>query len=272
MIDENAEQVAREVTRHDYCVRIATVTFDRFQKEHQRTSIPVPVHEIAEWLGFRIILLSTVPDDFSGLVSLEDRLIGVNRNHHEHRRRFSIAHEIGHVLLGHPAEGISFRKEIRQYDEEADLCASELLIPERILLPVLERTRNIHVLASAFLVSTVAMERRLERLSSGQSLERHRRSNVNNPQSKSIPLFSHPFMEVPMAAPNNNSIFSTMVRSGRTTYFVDVKEAKNGNKFLAISENRLDSENKKQRSTVRVFGETVTEFRKAIDEASAAIG
>jgi len=78
-------------------------------------------------------------------------------------------------------------------------------------------------------------------------------------------------MEVPMAAPNNNSIFSTMVRSGRTTYFVDVKEAKNGNKFLAISENRLDSENKKQRTTVRVFGETVLEFRKAIDEATAAI-
>lgn len=33
---------------------------------------------------------------------------------------------------------------------------------------------------------------------------------------------------------NNNSIYSTMVRSGRTTYFVDVREAKNGNKFLTI--------------------------------------
>ena len=79
-------------------------------------------------------------------------------------------------------------------------------------------------------------------------------------------------MEDSMAAPINNSIFSTMVRSGRTTYFVDVREAKNGNKFLAISESRLDSENKKQRTTVRVFGETVQEFRKAIDEASATIG
>lgn len=163
MTVESIEQVVKDATRREFCVRIAAVTLDRFQKEHQKMSIPVPVHDIAEWLGFRIVLLTTVPDDFSGLVSLEDRLIGVNRSHHEHRRRFSIAHEIGHVLLGHPAEGISFRKEIRRYDLEADLCASEILIPEKILLPVLKRTRNIRVLASAFLVSTAAMERRLER-------------------------------------------------------------------------------------------------------------
>ncbi len=69
---------------------------------------------------------------------------------------------------------------------------------------------------------------------------------------------------------NNNALFSTMVKSGRTTYFVDVKEAKNGNKFISISENRIDADDKRQRSTVRVFGETVNEFRQAIDEAAAA--
>jgi len=70
----------------------------------------------------------------------------------------------------------------------------------------------------------------------------------------------------------NTAIFSTMIRSGRTTYFLDVRESKSGNKFLAISESRLDSENKKQRSTIRIFGDTVQEFRKAIDEAAAALG
>lgn len=69
---------------------------------------------------------------------------------------------------------------------------------------------------------------------------------------------------------NNNAIYSTMVRSGKTTYFVDVKEAKNGNKYLAISETRLDGEEKK-RTTVRVFGETVAQFRQAIDEAASAM-
>jgi hypothetical protein len=70
---------------------------------------------------------------------------------------------------------------------------------------------------------------------------------------------------------SNNALFSTMVKSGRTTYFVDVKEAKNGNKFISISESRLDADDKKQRSTVRVFGETIEPFRQAIDEAAATV-
>jgi hypothetical protein len=70
---------------------------------------------------------------------------------------------------------------------------------------------------------------------------------------------------------NNDALYSTMVRSGRTTYFVDVRKAKNGNKYLSIAESRLDGEDKKQRSTVRVFGETVDQFRQAVDEAALAM-
>jgi hypothetical protein len=69
---------------------------------------------------------------------------------------------------------------------------------------------------------------------------------------------------------NNNAIYSTMVRAGRTTYFVDVKEAKNGNKYLSISENRIDGEEKK-RTTLRVFGESIEQFRQAIDEAASTL-
>ncbi len=72
-----------------------------------------------------------------------------------------------------------------------------------------------------------------------------------------------------MATPN--SLFSSMVRSGRTTYFVDVREAKNGNKFISISESRLDADEKKTRSTVRVFGESIDQFRQAVVDAAAAV-
>jgi hypothetical protein len=65
----------------------------------------------------------------------------------------------------------------------------------------------------------------------------------------------------------NNSIYSTMVRAGRTTYFVDVKEAKNGNKYISISEHRIDADERKQRSTIRVFGETIEQFMQAINKA-----
>ena len=71
---------------------------------------------------------------------------------------------------------------------------------------------------------------------------------------------------------NNNAIYSTMVRAGRTTYFVDVKEAKNGNRFLSIAESRFDEDDKRQRTTLRVFGETVEPFRQAVNEAVASIG
>ncbi len=70
---------------------------------------------------------------------------------------------------------------------------------------------------------------------------------------------------------NNNAVYSTMVRAGRTTYFVDVREAKNGSKYLSISENRIDADEKRQRSTIRVFGDSVEQFRQAIDEAVAAV-
>lgn len=72
-------------------------------------------------------------------------------------------------------------------------------------------------------------------------------------------------------ATNNNAMFSTMVRAGRTTYFVDVKEAKNGSKYMAIAETRMDADDKKQRTTLRVFGEHIDQFRQAIEEAAAAV-
>jgi hypothetical protein len=69
---------------------------------------------------------------------------------------------------------------------------------------------------------------------------------------------------------NNTALYSTMVRSGRTTYFVDLKEAKNGNKYLSITESKIDGD-QKQKMTIRVFGDTVEEFRKAVNDAAAAI-
>ncbi|MER3524909.1 MAG: hypothetical protein C4326_12885 [Ignavibacteria bacterium] len=68
---------------------------------------------------------------------------------------------------------------------------------------------------------------------------------------------------------NNNAIYSTMLKSGKTTYFVDLKEAKNGNKYLSISETSIQGDEKK-RATVRFFGDTIQELRKAVEEASQA--
>ncbi len=63
-----------------------------------------------------------------------------------------------------------------------------------------------------------------------------------------------------------------MVRAGRITYFVDVLEAKNGKKYLSISESKLNNEQKKERVTLRVFSESIEPFRQAINDAVAAAG
>jgi hypothetical protein len=68
----------------------------------------------------------------------------------------------------------------------------------------------------------------------------------------------------------NSSTFSKMIKAGRNTYFVDVKEAKNGNKYLAITESRFDGE-KARKTSIRVFGEAIGEFGRTISEAVSVV-
>jgi hypothetical protein len=68
---------------------------------------------------------------------------------------------------------------------------------------------------------------------------------------------------------NNTAVYSTMIRGGKVTYFVDVREAKNGKRFLSISETRIEGEERK-RTTLRVFSESIEPFKQAISEAATA--
>ncbi len=68
----------------------------------------------------------------------------------------------------------------------------------------------------------------------------------------------------------DDALYSTMIRAGKTTFFIDVKEAKNGNRYLQISGSRLDRDGNKKRATLTVFDEYAPQFRQAIDEATAA--
>lgn len=69
---------------------------------------------------------------------------------------------------------------------------------------------------------------------------------------------------------NNNASFSRQIKSGRSTYFVDVKETKNGDKYLSISENRFDGKERK-RATINIFGETIAQVHQGINEAVASL-
>ena len=122
---------------------------------------PVPVEEIARWLGYQVILLQTVDDECSAIVSTRDRLIGVNARHHHRRQRFSIGHELGHILLEHPPERKCTLREIALFNREADACASAILMPGFLLLPAIRKRSSTNRLARLFDVSEEAMKRRL---------------------------------------------------------------------------------------------------------------
>ena len=73
-----------------------------------------------------------------------DKLIQINKFEPEYRQRFTIAHELGHILLGH--QGISYRTSdmtkykdtIRRMNEvAANKFAAELTMPKSLVIDVL---------------------------------------------------------------------------------------------------------------------------------------
>jgi Zn-dependent peptidase ImmA (M78 family) len=64
------------------------------------TKPPVPVEKIARGLGAHI-RFSPLDDEISGMIYIKSDvpIIGVNSLHRPNRQRFTIAHEIGHLVL-----------------------------------------------------------------------------------------------------------------------------------------------------------------------------
>ena len=111
---------------------------------------PVDVRKIAEELGARVIEKSS-PDDDSGMIYIngDDVIIGLNKDHHENRKRFTLAHEIGHLVLHknllmgstHVDKkfGVKLNRDKRSslgkdfLEIQANQFAAELLIPRELL-------------------------------------------------------------------------------------------------------------------------------------------
>src|SRR3990172_9125689 len=116
-------------------------------KDYKVIKPPVPVETLAQKLGAKVGY-SPFDGDISGMVYRDEDhvIIGVNSLHHTHRQRFTIAHEIGHMLLHRGIEvhvdrtyRINLRDDISSsavdHDEiEANRFAAELLMPEKMLI------------------------------------------------------------------------------------------------------------------------------------------
>jgi hypothetical protein len=67
-----------------------------------------------------------------------------------------------------------------------------------------------------------------------------------------------------------DALFSKTVKSGKTTYFVDVKEAKNNTKYVALTATAPTKEDpsKFQKKSVIIFNNALDEVMGALEEAA----
>ena len=117
-----------------------------FSKHQGKTiSAPIPVFEMAEFLGYHIDFRNDgIYEDLNilGGLQIEDKRIEINENleNQEGRMHFTVAHELGHLLMhasGYESkehsdckqdEGTGGTKE-NNLEKEADLFAAHLLMP-----------------------------------------------------------------------------------------------------------------------------------------------
>lgn len=134
--------------------------------------VPVDPIAISRALGAKVIADPSL-GQISGLFKFTNMgpIIRFNPNEPPVRRRFTIAHEIGHYMLSH---GDEFRDPSKNFSSTnfdpkevgANRFAAALLMPEEAIKYFIETKAILDVkkLAAMFLVSEVAMEYRLKNL------------------------------------------------------------------------------------------------------------
>lgn len=109
------------------------------------TAPPVPVEDVADFVGLKVIPYG-FPKEVSGVLVVSDDVmaIGVNKAHVPVRQRFSIAHEIGHFMLSHDdfffldftdstLENLNREETNKDAEVEANEFAAELLMPTEMV-------------------------------------------------------------------------------------------------------------------------------------------
>ncbi|MDP3956736.1 MAG: ImmA/IrrE family metallo-endopeptidase [bacterium] len=127
---------------------------------------PIPVKDVAALFNIKVIDYPKFASTISGKIVKGENVtvIGVNPNHSEVRQRFTIAHELGHYLLGHEITDLleeSLEKPLDR-EKEANTFAAELLMPIEFIKKDIESgIVNIQSLAKRYNVSEQAISIRL---------------------------------------------------------------------------------------------------------------
>lgn len=129
-------------------------------------SPPVDVRGAADTLGLEIVELSLPSWFFGVLMRVEgDPYIVINKMMPDHRKNFTIGHEIAHHIL-HKDDLCHMKNSKRSYfHREADIFAAELCMPsEMVRLEAKKWFNDYRYLAGLFGVSEIAMVRKMQEL------------------------------------------------------------------------------------------------------------
>jgi len=165
-------------------VQLARIAAEKLIERLGVQAPPVDVESIASMLDLRVVT-EDLGSDISGLLVSRDGTasIAVRRSDHPNRRRFTIAHEIGHFVLRHHLQGnelvhadrhqeVIYRSPrasegLDPIEVQANQFAASLLMPARLVrervdsLPKSFSERDVKALANEFKVSEQAMTIRL---------------------------------------------------------------------------------------------------------------
>lgn len=154
----------------------------------QNDNFVIPLGEVADYLGIKTLLLDFQEEfkdnsEFAtalkrkkveGFTLRDTKVIFIDTKSKPGRQRFTVAHEIGHIVLNHLNEGnnlsiacrdsMSSPSKANLQEIEANAFAAALLMPEPLVRWAYKISRNAHDLAMFLGVSHQAMERRLKRL------------------------------------------------------------------------------------------------------------
>lgn len=161
---------------------------EEFLKENKITKYPVDIKSLIKKTGLSLVEME-LPGDVSGILEVDktEYTVYVHEKHHEHRKRFTMAHELGHFLIHHPKSTHIDRKsffrspsssEALNYEEiEANRFAASILMPRELIIKEINKFALEHggdlidtdedlikVLVNKFNVSPASISFRLQNL------------------------------------------------------------------------------------------------------------
>lgn len=148
-----------------------------------KKSAPVNVEGLIREIGIQLDSKADLDQKISGEIALLDSgiyKISANKNEHYYRRRFTMAHELGHYLMHKDliGNGVDDSKKYRStedgsfyntaiekiHERQANEFAVNLLVPIDLLTEEAKKNSDIEHLSRLFQVSKASMQIRLQSL------------------------------------------------------------------------------------------------------------